>query len=211
MQVWNVVHGSLETQDPKIAKNSPSRHHRTTLSGYVFATKACINNRKKVIKQQYISPTSSQYGGLWPTNGWDPFGSLEHPSKFQRLSRFAALLHGTLVSVSQSLRRWTEGGTYIRQGGHHVGHWPTFWLMLYCSLVSLYIVVPCILSIFSLSSIFLCSFSNKNTMVVPRTRTSFSDRRFAAAGPCLWNTSPVNLRQMNNNGQFRWQLKVFRA
>jgi len=39
----------------------------------------------------------------------------------------AALLHGTLVvGVSQALRRWTEGATYIRQGGHHVGHWPTF-------------------------------------------------------------------------------------
>jgi len=39
----------------------------------------------------------------------------------------AALLHGTLVvGVSQTLRRWTEGVTYIRQGGHHVGHWPTF-------------------------------------------------------------------------------------
>jgi len=24
------------------------------------------------------------------------------------------------------LRRWTEGTTYIRQGSHHVGHWPTF-------------------------------------------------------------------------------------
>jgi len=24
------------------------------------------------------------------------------------------------------LRRWTEGATCIRQGGHHVGHWPTF-------------------------------------------------------------------------------------
>jgi len=35
-----------------------------------------------------------------------------------------ALLHGTLVvSVSQTLRHWTEGATYIRQGGHHVGHW----------------------------------------------------------------------------------------
>ena len=35
----------------------------------------------------------------------------------------AALLHGTLlVGVSQTLRHWTEGATYIRQGGHHVGH-----------------------------------------------------------------------------------------
>jgi len=39
----------------------------------------------------------------------------------------AALLHGTLVvGVSQTLWRWTEGATYIRRGGHHVGHWPTF-------------------------------------------------------------------------------------
>jgi len=39
----------------------------------------------------------------------------------------AALLHGTVVvGVSQTLRRSTEGATYIRQGGHQVGHWPTF-------------------------------------------------------------------------------------
>jgi len=39
----------------------------------------------------------------------------------------AALLQGTLVvGVSQTLRRSTEGAAYIRQGGHHVGHWPTF-------------------------------------------------------------------------------------
>ena len=39
----------------------------------------------------------------------------------------AALLRGTpILCVSQTLRRWTEGATYIRQGGHHVTHWPTF-------------------------------------------------------------------------------------
>ena len=39
----------------------------------------------------------------------------------------AALLHGSqVVSVSQTLRHWTEGSTYVRQGDHHVGHWPTF-------------------------------------------------------------------------------------
>jgi len=31
----------------KIAIKSPSEHHRTTLSGYFFATKARIDNRKK--------------------------------------------------------------------------------------------------------------------------------------------------------------------
>jgi len=37
-------------------KKSPSRHHRTTLSGHIFATKARIDNRKKNLlsKQQYL-------------------------------------------------------------------------------------------------------------------------------------------------------------
>ena len=64
---------------------------------------------------------------IWPTNGWDLLASLRHPGKLQRVSRLAALLHGTLVvGVSQSLGRWTEGATCILQGGHHVGNWPTF-------------------------------------------------------------------------------------
>jgi len=49
------------------------------------------------------------------------------PGNFNGFRVLAALLHGTpVVSVSQTLRPWTEGATYIRQGGHHVGHWPTF-------------------------------------------------------------------------------------
>ena len=36
-------------------KQSPSGHHRTTLSGHIFATKARIDNRKKnPVKQQYL-------------------------------------------------------------------------------------------------------------------------------------------------------------
>jgi len=31
-----------------------------------------------------------------------------------------------VVGVSQTLRCWTESATYIRQGDHHVEHWPTF-------------------------------------------------------------------------------------
>jgi len=40
--------GSLKIQDAKkLPKKSPSWHHRTTLSGYIFATKEHIDNRKK--------------------------------------------------------------------------------------------------------------------------------------------------------------------
>ena len=49
------------------------------------------------------------------------------PAIFNGFRVLAALLCGTLaVGVSQTLRRRTEGATYIRQGGNHVGHWPTF-------------------------------------------------------------------------------------
>ena len=55
---------------------------------------------------------------------WRVWGTPAHFNGFRVLS---ALLHGTLlVGVSQTLRRWTEGATYIWQGGHHAGHWPTF-------------------------------------------------------------------------------------
>jgi len=48
-------------------------------------------------------------------------------ANFNGIRVLAALLHGTLVvGIRQTLRRRTEGATYIRQGGHHVGHWPTF-------------------------------------------------------------------------------------
>jgi len=55
---------------------------------------------------------------------WRVWGTHANFNGFRVL---AALLHGTLiVGISQTLRRWTEGATYIRHGGHHVGHWPTF-------------------------------------------------------------------------------------
>jgi len=47
-------------------KKLPSGHNRTTLSGYIFAYKARIDNWKKLVKQQYLLHISSQYGELNP-------------------------------------------------------------------------------------------------------------------------------------------------
>jgi len=45
------------------------------------------------------------------------------PANFNGFRVLAALLHGTpVLGVSQTLQCRTEGATYIRQGGHHVGH-----------------------------------------------------------------------------------------
>jgi len=89
---------------------------------------------EKLVKQQYLLHMSWWYGALRPTNGWDPLASLGHPCKFQWVSRIGSVTARHSTSGRQpNLRRWTEGATYIRQGGHHVGYWPTF-LVLYSGL-----------------------------------------------------------------------------
>ena len=88
MHVWNVLHAARwKYRTQKWRKNSPSGHQGTNLSGYIFATKAFIDDRKKPVKQQYLLHISSQYGELRPTSDWDHFVSLGHPTKFQRLLR----------------------------------------------------------------------------------------------------------------------------
>ena len=47
------------------------------------------------------------------------------PANFNGFRDLAALLYGSqVVSVSQTLRHWTEGATCVRQGDHHVGIGP---------------------------------------------------------------------------------------
>jgi len=60
VRIWNAslkraACGSLKIQDAKLTQKSPSAHHRTTLSGYIFATNAWIDNRKKMLNSN-ISP-----------------------------------------------------------------------------------------------------------------------------------------------------------
>jgi len=52
----------------KVAKNRHlgSGHYPTTLSGYIFAH---VDNRKKLLKQQYVLDMSPQYGELRPISG----------------------------------------------------------------------------------------------------------------------------------------------
>jgi len=61
---------SLQIQDAKsrqkIAIWAPSHN---ILSGYIVTTKARIDKRKKLIKQQYLLHTFPQYGELRPTSG----------------------------------------------------------------------------------------------------------------------------------------------
>ena len=47
-------------------KNSPSAHNRTTLSGYIFATKAHIDNRKKLLNSNISSTCPHNTVNLGP-------------------------------------------------------------------------------------------------------------------------------------------------
>jgi len=188
MQVWNVLHvARWEYRTQKIAKDVPSGHHHTTLSGCIFETKARIDNRKKnllsintsstrphnmanfgpltadiglpVCDTQLIS-TVSRLGSVtaatsltrgqptlhdvWPSPGLP--GALAPWLNFARCKiHFSPSLEfsyiGSITTRHSSSRRqpnfaawykeWNygtsaEGASYIRQGGHHVGHWPTF-------------------------------------------------------------------------------------
>jgi len=108
----------------KIAKNSPSGHHRTTLPGYIFATKAHIDNRKRSLLNISTSSTCSHsmvnFGPLTAETNLLLLGTADNFNGFRIL---AVLLHGTLVvGISHTLWHRAEDATYIRQSGHHVGH-----------------------------------------------------------------------------------------
>ena len=92
MQVWNMLHVACwKYKTQKSYQKSPSGHHRTTLSGYIFATKACIGNRRKTSSAAIRPPHVLTIWRTLPTNGWDRFGSLGHPCKFQRVSRLGSV------------------------------------------------------------------------------------------------------------------------
>jgi len=87
----------------KVAKN---RHLGTTLSGYIFATKTRIDNRKKLLSINISStcPHNMVNFGKLPAEivslVWGT------PGNFNGFRVLAALLHGKLVvGVSQTLRR----------------------------------------------------------------------------------------------------------
>ena len=87
-------------------KKSPFWHHPTTLSGYIFRTKARIDNRKKDLLNSNASstcPNNMVNFGLTAEICWRVWGI---PANFNGFRVLAALLHDTLVvSVSQTLRR----------------------------------------------------------------------------------------------------------
>jgi len=89
-----VLHAAgLKYRRQKIAKNSPSTHHRTTLSGNIFATKACIDNRKNTLNSNISSTCSHNmvnFGRLTPEMRWRVWST---PANFNQFRDLVSLLH----------------------------------------------------------------------------------------------------------------------
>jgi len=93
-------------QDPKNRQKSPFWHHRTTLSGYIFSTKARIDNREKLLNSNTSSTCPVNMVNFGPLTAEIGSGVWDTHANFNWFRVLAALLHGTLVvDVSQTLRR----------------------------------------------------------------------------------------------------------
>jgi len=87
----------------KSRKKSPSWHHRTTLSGYIFATMARIDNRKKLLSSNISSRNPHNmvnFGPLAAEIGLPVWGT---PANFNGFRVLVERLHGSqVVGVSQT-------------------------------------------------------------------------------------------------------------
>jgi len=81
-----------------MTQKSSSEHHRTTLSDDIFATKACIDNRKKNSLSSSTSSTCPyNMANFGPLAAEIRSGVWGTPANFNGFRVFAALLQGTVV------------------------------------------------------------------------------------------------------------------
>ena len=117
-----LVHANLECRSEMCStqltqntgrKNSPSAHHRTTLSGYIFTTKACINNRKKNLLNSSVSSTCPHnmmnFSPLAAEIGWQVWGT---PADFNNFAqRRSTKLHNVWPSPGLEHHIYNFGGS----------------------------------------------------------------------------------------------------
>jgi len=91
-------------------QKSPSAHHRTNLSGYIFATKARIDNRKKNLLSSNISPTGPynmvNFGQLAAEILSLVWGT---PANFNGFRVLAALLHSQTAALNRGRHLYSAG------------------------------------------------------------------------------------------------------
>ena len=118
----------------KSRQKSPSGHHRTTLSGYIFATKARIDNRKKNLLSSNNSSTCAHnmvnFGPpaaeiislVWGTpanfNGFGVGNVTARHSSSGRQPNFAALNRGRHLYSAGRPSRWALAHILVSSKSH---------------------------------------------------------------------------------------------
>ena len=103
MQVWNLLHAAhWKYRTQKWRKKD---RHLRTIAQLCRAESSQLRHvsiiGKKLVKQQYLLHMSTQYSELRSTSGWERFGCLRHPNKFQRVSRLGFVTAATSFIRSQ--------------------------------------------------------------------------------------------------------------
>jgi len=113
-------------------KNDAKNRHLGTIPQLCRAISLQLRHvstiRKKRVKQQYLLHMSPQYGELRLTSGWDRFGSLEHPSYFQRLPRLGSITARQSSSEHQANFAALNRGRHLCLAGR-----PSRWALAHIS------------------------------------------------------------------------------
>ena len=91
------------------AKKSPSAHHCTTLLGHIFATKACIDNRKKLVKQQYLPTRPYNMVNFGPLVAEIVSLVWGTPANFNGFRVLAPLLYSQTAALNRGRHRYSAG------------------------------------------------------------------------------------------------------
>jgi len=137
-QVWNLLHAAgWKHRTQKSRQKSPSGHLRTTLSGYIFTTKAHIDNRKKNLLSSNMFSTCPHnmvnFGTLAAEIDPVDWGT---PANFNRFRVLVALLHDIYSSGRQPNFAALNRGRHLCAAGR-----PSRWALAHI-LVYLFIYAP---------------------------------------------------------------------
>ena len=130
MQVWNALHAArCKYRTQKIAISAPSHN----FVGLYLRNYGTYRQSEKNLLNSNTSSTCPDnmvnFGLLTAEICWRVWGT---PTNFKGVLRLGSVnARHLVVGVSRTLRRWIEGATYVRQGDH-VGHWPTFLVLVFC-------------------------------------------------------------------------------
>jgi len=114
------------------SKNHAKNRHLRTIAQLCWAISSQLRHvstiGKKLVKWPYLLHMSLQYGEPQPSNGWDQFRSLGHPSKFQRVSRLGFVtaltsLNGGQPNLARCSAVSCTGILYVHFGGGGFLYW----------------------------------------------------------------------------------------